>query len=328
MTETERPAAAVLAEAAEAAGYAPSVHNTQPWRWRVAGDILDLHAVRERQLRVADPEGRLLTISCGTALHHALVALATEGWSAEVTPLPDPADADHLARVRLTGRVGVTPEAMRLFQAVRLRHTDRRPVSETPAGEEALAAVERAVRAEGVQSHLLTGDQILELAAAASHADQVETEDEEQVTELAYWIGGDRPEGAGIPDAVIPSRAPETTVPGRDFVRAGTLTVGPGHDRAARYAVIYGPGDEPADWLRAGAAVSAGWLVATEHGVTVLPFSSVVELPTTRRQLREMISNVGYPYLVLRLGTADPETAGPPHTPRLPAAQTIEVVRE
>ncbi|MDQ7904008.1 nitroreductase [Phytohabitans sp. ZYX-F-186] len=325
MSDAERPTAAALAEAAAAAGYAPSVHNTQPWRWRVTDAALDLYAVRERQLRVADPEGRLLTVSCGTALHHALVALSAAGWAAHVTRLPEPADPDLLARVTLTGRTGVTPEAMRLFQAVRVRHTDRRPVSDTAAGAAAIDAIDAAVQGEGLELHLLTRDQILELAAAASHADKVETEDDDQRTELAYWIGGDRPEGSGIPDTAIPSQAPETTVPGRDFVRAGTLTVGPGHDKAAAYAVLYGPGDEPADWLRAGQALSAGWLVATELGVTVLPFSSVIELPATRQTLRGVISGIGYPYLVLRLGTADPDTAGPPHTPRLPVEQTIEV---
>jgi hypothetical protein len=326
MSHADRPAAAVLAEAAAAAGYAPSVHNTQPWRWRVTDEALDLYAVRDRQLHVADPEGRLLTISCGTALDHAEVALSAEGWSTAVRKLPDAADRNHLARITLADRTGVTPEAMRLFQAVRVRHTDRRPVSGTPASEEAIGAIERAVRAKGLHLHLLTRDQTLDLAAAASHADKVETNDEDQRTELAYWIGGDRADGAGVPDAVIPSHAPETTVPGRDFVRAGTLTVGPGHDKAATYAVLYGPGDEPADWLSAGQALSAGWLVATELGVSVLPFSSVIELPGTRQTLRRVISDVGYPYLVLRLGVADPDAAGPPHTPRLPVAQTIEVV--
>jgi len=311
MSTAERPVAAVLAEAAAAAGYAPSVHNTQPWRWRVTADALELFAARERQLRVADPEGRLLTISCGTALHHARTALAAEGWPAAVARLPEPADPDHLARVTVGGRAPVTPEAMRLFQTIRLRRTDRRPVSDTPVGREAIDRVERAVRAEGVSLHVLAADQVLALAAAASYANKAETEDEAQRTELAYWIGGDRPGGAGVPDSVIPGSTPASTVPGRDFVRAGTLAVGPGHDRAATYALLYGPGDEPADWLRAGEALSAGWLAAIEQGVTVLPFSSVIELPSTRAALRRVISDLGHPYLVLRLGRADPDAAGP-----------------
>ena len=123
---------AALAQAARLAGFAPSIHNTQPWRWRVLGKTLELRAERHRQLDVTDPSGRLLTISCGTALHHARLALSAEGWIAAVQRLPDPADADLLARITLTGRADVTPEAVRLVQTVHLRHTDRRPVSETP----------------------------------------------------------------------------------------------------------------------------------------------------------------------------------------------------
>ncbi|WP_173073744.1 hypothetical protein [Phytohabitans rumicis] len=46
--------------------------------------------------------------------------------------------------------------------------------------------------------------------------------------------------------------------------------------------------------------------------------------PATREALRRVISGIGHPYLVLRLGLADPDVAGPPHTPRLPGAQTID----
>jgi hypothetical protein len=65
-----------LAAAARTAGFAPSIHNTQPWRWRVSGPTLELWAVRDRQLAVVDPEGRMLAVSCGAALHHPRVALA------------------------------------------------------------------------------------------------------------------------------------------------------------------------------------------------------------------------------------------------------------
>jgi nitroreductase len=321
---SERSRTAVLAEAAAAAGYAPSVHNTQPWRWHVREEGLDLHADHSRQLQIADPEGRLLTMSCGAALHHVRVALAAEGWAVEVRRLPSPGDPDHLAHVVLTGRTDVTPEAMRHFQAVGLRHTDRRPVGDTAVGFTELDAVRRAAGEEGIDLHIMSPDQVLELAVASAHADQVEVTDPEQRDELAYWVGGSR-SGVGVPDESIPDSPPGTMVPGRDFVRGGSLAVGDGHDRAARYAVLFGSGDEPVDWLRAGEAMSAGWLAATELGMSVLPFSAVIEVPGTREALRGLLSSVGYPYLVLRLGFPDPDHAGPPHTPRLPAEQVIEV---
>ncbi len=325
-TMSDRLESAVLAEAAVAAGYAPSVHNTQPWRWRVSHHGLDLFAERSRQLQVADAQGRLLTMSCGAALHHLRVALAAEGWTAQVHRMPDPADADHVARISLGQRIPVTATAMRLFQAIRMRHTDRRPVSDTPVPAAALDAVRAAVTEEGVDLQVLTADQIIELGSASAHADQIEVMDPQQREELAYWIGGDRAGGTGVPDAVLAANPAQTVVPGRDFVRHGTLQAGQGHDREATYAILLGSGDGPADWLRAGEAMSAGWLAASELGLSVLPFSAVIEVAATRELLRrQLLSGTTYPYLVLRLGSPDPLHPGPPHTPRLPSEQIIEV---
>src|SRR5262245_27427268 len=99
MTET----ATVLHDAAQTAVAAPSIFNTQPWRWQVDHSSLRWWAEHERQLLVADPEGRMLTVSCGVALHHARVAPAAAGHGAVVERLPDPADADLLAEIHLTG---------------------------------------------------------------------------------------------------------------------------------------------------------------------------------------------------------------------------------
>ncbi|HEX6870716.1 MAG TPA: nitroreductase [Micromonosporaceae bacterium] len=320
-----RAESVALAQAARLAGFAPSIHNTQPWRWRVDGPRLDLRAQRDRQLRVTDPDGRLLAISCGTALHHVRVALAAEGWQVDVVRMPDPADPDLLARLTVTGRTDVLPEAMRLLQTMRIRHTDRRPVAGTPPGPDALNAIREAVEGEGARLHVLRPDDVIELAAAADHAQRVEAMDPAWRDELAYWAGGSRADGLGVPDEAIPVQPPATTVPGRDFGRGGSLPVSAGHDRAARYGILYGDDDSLVNWLRGGEALSASWLIATEQDLTLLPLSATVEVTETRQKLRQLISNVGEPYLVLRFGTADPDHAGPPHTPRLPAEQVVEI---
>ena len=96
-----------LANAAALAGYAPSIHNTQPWRWRVSENALDLFAVHSRQLAITDPDGRLAILSCGAALHHVRTALAAEGIGFDVTRLPDPTQPGLLARISLAERTRV-----------------------------------------------------------------------------------------------------------------------------------------------------------------------------------------------------------------------------
>lgn len=322
-----------LAQAARTAGFAPSIHNTQPWRWRVRGALLELRAQRDRQLPVTDPEGRMLTVSCGAALHHARIALAAEGWAAHVDRFPDPDDPDLLARIKLTGTTPVTPAAMRHLQTMRIRRTDRRPVSDVPVPPATLEALRRVCEAEASRLHVLRPGDIVDLAAAADQAQRYEAMDPTWTEELAYWAGGARTDasragGLGVPDDAIPDRRPQTTVPGRDFGHGGALPVGTDHDRAAVYAILYGDEDSPRGWLQGGEALSALWLRAVELDLTVLPLSAAVEVPRTRHVLKHMLAGVGEPYLAVRLGAADPDHAGPPHTPRLPADQVVEVIDE
>src|SRR4051794_15966274 len=82
------PATRVLTRAAMAAGAAPSVFNTQPWRWRIVADTVELRADRGRQLATLDPDGRMLTVSCGAALHHLRTVLDGAGWTHEVAQFP------------------------------------------------------------------------------------------------------------------------------------------------------------------------------------------------------------------------------------------------
>jgi nitroreductase len=318
-------AAQVLAEAAAAAGAAPSIHNSQPWRWRVRPDGLDLYAERSRQLAATDPDGRMLTVSCGVALHHARVALAAEGWEAVVDRLPDPAQPDLLARITLAGRIPVSPEAMRRYQSIQLRHTDRRPVTRESVPRASLDVLAKAASGESAHLHVLRGEQVDDLAVAVANAATVDADDLAIQAELDRWTGGPRGAGIGIPDEAIPAQTPQTDVPGRAFAHPGSLAIGGEYDRAAAYAILYGDTDDPAGWLRGGEALSAVWLTALELGVGVLPISEVVEMPASRQTLRRTLSFFGWPYLAMRLGIPDPDHPGPAPTPRLPAGQTVDL---
>lgn len=315
----------VLAAAAISAGAAPSIHNTQPWHWRIHDGVADLYAVPARQLLASDPERRMLLVSCGAALDHACVGLAAEGVSIDVVRFPQPANPDLLATVSVTGRIPVTPAAIRLVQTIAIRHTDRRPLLDEPLTPSAVTALRDAVAASGAGIDVLNRDQVIELAAAIARSQADEMSDDEVRAELHTWTGGQHPLGTGVPDSVIPDRPLQTTVPSRDFGHVGALPVATTHDAAASYAILYGVDDDPRAWLRAGEALSALWLAATEWSVAVLPLSAAVETAHARHALRRILSGVGYPYLAVRLGIADPQQGSITRTPRLPASETVDV---
>ncbi|WP_187406084.1 hypothetical protein [Microbispora triticiradicis] len=89
-----------------ATGQAPSVLNTQPWRLRaVRSEFAELLADPDRRLRVSDPRGRSLHVSCGAALFNLRLALRTDGHRPLVWLLPNTA-----AEPRLLAAVRVSPD--------------------------------------------------------------------------------------------------------------------------------------------------------------------------------------------------------------------------
>ena len=63
-----------------AAAAAPSIHNTQPWRFRIVGDdLMEVHSDPDRVLWVADARGRALHLSCGAALFNLRLAIRATG---------------------------------------------------------------------------------------------------------------------------------------------------------------------------------------------------------------------------------------------------------
>jgi len=91
------------------AARAPSVHNSQPWQFRVRGTDLELHADPRRMLPQVDPDGREMLISCGAALYGLRLGLRRLGYRAEVEVLPDPAQPGLLARVSPGARERTAP---------------------------------------------------------------------------------------------------------------------------------------------------------------------------------------------------------------------------
>jgi nitroreductase len=310
-----------LADAIASAGYAPSIHNTQPWRWWcLDDDTVNLYLERSRVRSVTDPDLRQAILSCGAALHHVRTTLAAEGWRAAVTRMPDPADQDHFAHVRVEQSAPPDRAAVRHVRTIALRHTNRRPVTGAPVGREDLRAITTSVQAEGAWLHLLRPDQVPELAAAAGQAQHTDEGQPEWLAELAYWTDAAVLARTTIPYAVA-QHSPPTTVAGHD---ADDPPISARRDRSALFAILYGRSDEPRDWLRAGEALSAGWLTATERGISVLPLSAPVEVPAARDTMRRFLSYLNHPFLVLRLGTVDAADADAPHTPRLPTDQIIQ----
>ena len=117
----------VITGAMKLAVRAPSLHNSQPWRWVADGGVLELFADPTRIGRSTDSTGREVLISCGAVLDHFCVAMAAAGWEALIDRFPNPNNHDHLATVDFRRMEFVTDAHRARAEAIRHRQTDGFP---------------------------------------------------------------------------------------------------------------------------------------------------------------------------------------------------------
>jgi Nitroreductase family len=295
-----------------AAVLSPSVHNTQPWRFTARGQQISLCADAERQLRVADPEGREMMISCGAALFTTRLALRSLGYLPETCLLPDPGQPLLVARVSWQQRAACTEFEQQLFGQVRQRRTHRGGFDLVPLPPGLLAALRQGAARYGAMLRIVADDgRRAALAAAVETAEHAQQLQSERVRELARWApapGSARADG--VPPTSYPARAEHTDpdFPGRDFAHGRgwglpPLATTPRFRSAGVVAVLTTADDSPADWVNAGQALQRILLTASAYGAAVALHTQPLEFGHLRESIRTQISDGGYPQLVLRLGT-------------------------
>ncbi len=292
--------------------WAPSVHNTQPWRFTVGGGPqISLHADASRRLAVADPDGREMMISCGAALFTVRLALRALGYVPETRVLPDPAQPALVARVSWRDRAPADEFERRLSGHVLTRRTHRGAFDPDPLPPDTLAGLRAAAAREGAALRIVADDgRRAALAAAVETAEHELSRDGERLRELARWAPA--PGSAcrdGVPATSYPARAERTrpNFPGRDFARGHGWGVPPlspatSHRAAGVAGLLTTAADGPADWVNAGQALQRILLTASTCGAAVALHSQPLELPWLREFIRTQLSDGACPHLVLRIG--------------------------
>lgn len=321
---TVLPDVATLRHAIQYAVRAPSVYNSQPWRWRIGPDGVDLFADQGRHLLTIDPDGRDLLLSCGAALHHLVVALAGLGRATRVDRFPDPEDSEHLARVTpLDSRPA--SDAVQLAAAITRRHTDRRRFGARPVDTALLDVLVGRAAGCGADLHVVAGDARTQLMGLITASATLQRQQAGYAAELARWTGRYAAAGDGIRSDTVASGTGASgvgrpgEVPMRPFPHAG-LAQSPHsfeHEDASVLMVLSSRTGDRLGALRAGEAISAVLLAGTDLGLSSTPLSQPLEVASTRAAISEHI--VGpqlFPQIVLRVGWAHPGSPEPTPTSR------------
>jgi len=328
MTEpTRHDAARTMTEQADyligSAVRAPSLHNTQPWRFTVSGHAVELYADTGRQLLV-DPDGREMLISCGAALFGLRLAVRSLGHRPEVELLAGPTGRRPLARVSLGPAAPMTGAERKMLHAVPHRHTHRGPFAAEPLPAGLFAQLQDDARAEGATlTEIEPGPARAELMALVTASARRQDRDPQSRAETRWWSHAANSRARdGVPAHAFPTAPGRTAgrLPQRDFDLGRDVGWLPtGGPAPPVTAVLSTPGDGEEDWLHAGQALHRLLLHAASQWVFASLNTQPLEDVETRALVRDRLAQPGSPQMLLALGVS--RTAQP--TARRPAADLI-----
>ncbi|MBK9033103.1 MAG: nitroreductase family protein [Myxococcales bacterium] len=302
----------ILRGAVACAIRAPSSHNTQPWRFRRRGEVLELWLDRTRHLEIVDPLRRQLVISCGCALYNARVAIRAEGFIDKVVLQPRPDEPDLVAELRLGLPREATNDDRDLVAAIPRRHTNRRPFLDRPVGAETAEVLAHASRAERTRMFRLSPQRKQEMAALVAECDRRRFADPAYRAQVGEWlVPGGRLRKDGIPFAEKEygtstwfgmKRALATPGLGEHVAALeGARVMG-----APMVAVLATQADEDIDWIDCGQALEAVLLRATHLGLAAAFVDQLLEYEDLHEQVKAMIGTELIPQMVVRLGYTPP----------------------
>jgi nitroreductase len=234
----------------EAATFAPSSGNAQPWRFYYENRVLVLARDARRGGDFLDVEGTATQVALGAAVESLVLEAHAEGLAALVN-LVERADApDVVATFQFAPKDTGAPDEPAAFDAlrdfVRLRGTERRARERHAIGRGTLDAIADAGASAGTHVALLTSDVDLALLGALLGAvGRVRLSSPIAQRDGRAWGGG-----AGLEDRA------------RRAVRSASAAI-----------LVSTPTHAPRGWTAGGRAVQRAWLTATMLGLAVQPMT-------------------------------------------------------
>ncbi|MFQ3684675.1 Acg family FMN-binding oxidoreductase [Roseiflexus sp.] len=311
-----------LRELIRYATLAANGHNTQPWKFAIRQDAVEIHPDYSRRLPVVDPENRELWISLGCALENLLVAARATGYSAEVT-YPDGA---NVIRVRLAPD---TPQAGPLFDAIPRRQTTRSVYDGRAVPSADLDRVQSVPLEPGVTLRFLVTPAEMETVLAYVNAGNLQQyADKAFVAELIHWLRFNKREAMTRLDGLYSRCSSNPEAPrwlGR-MVVGGTKPQEQADADAKKLrsssgaVVVASVTDDRAAWVRTGQVYERLALQMTALDIKSALLNQPIEVAALRGQFQSALGlGASLPQLLVRFGYA----SDLPRSLRRPVAQVL-----
>lgn len=295
---------------------APSIHNSQPWRFHVVEGGVEVWADRRRQLRRIDPRGRQLVVSVGAAVEFTVLALRAEGFDVDCRVLPDATEPDLIARITAIRPRTVDPVTRALVHAMSRRATYREAFERRPVPEGVISAIRESAHVAGCGTLQVRDEHAPDLAVLLERAEADEVADAEYRTELEHWRTSGVAAVDGVPDSALSHQKTRASrIPLRHFDTDSLAPSEPDEVDDPVLLLVTTTSDEPADWIQAGRALARVLLTATTLGVQSSPVTQSLDDDGYRRRTAAVAGALGHAQIMLRLGYGIASLSSPT-TPR------------
>lgn len=316
----------VVKRAVQLACRAPSVHNSQPWRWVAEGAGLHLFVDRCRWVHSADRSGREAIISCGAVLDHLRVAMVAAGWQAHIERFPNPNNRDHLASLEFSPLEFVTDAQRNRTEAILQRRTDRLPLGRPTYWASFEPVLRSSVDESVAMLDVLSDDVRPQLVEASQLTEALRRDDASYHAELQWWTSPFALSEGVPPDALASDSERQRVDVARDFpARSRTERRADVAADWSKVLVLSTAEDTRTDVLRCGEALSTVLLECTMAGMATCTLTHLIELRDSRDIVRRLIGEHREPQALIRVGIAPPMEDLPAATPRRPLDDVLEI---
>jgi len=269
----------------------------------------------EAALPANDPCDRELTISCGCALMNLRVAAAHDGLEVSCDITADDSDEDLLVVISFNPADAASLPGAELFNSIEERRTCRKRFEPDDVPAVVLDALAAGASEEGCWLEVIQSEENrLACAALVAEGDSMQWSNPGWRQELASWMHpGREGDGLTVPGIIAPiAQAVVRTFDMGNGVGAKDRQLA---DESPVLAVVGSAGDTVSDWLAAGQALQKVLLTAHSRGLQASYLNQPIQLESLRPQLQNLLTQAGFPQILLRLGFAENDIDATPRRP-------------
>lgn len=288
---------------------APSSHNTQPWKFRISQDQIEVFADESRWLKIADADKREMYLSVGCALENLLIAAVNFGFSVQTDYFPINGNEELVVRITLD-QIYKLKSKNDLIEFIPYRSTFHETFSDKEIPQEILNNIENCCVEEGINISLTNDENIREKVddlIARSDAEQFSNPEFRE--ELAYWIG----QGV-FGHSWLMSQIGNLAVA---YLNLGSSTAKSDVKvlrSASHLGLLSSVKNDRISQVKTGQIFERIYLTARKYNLGVRPMSQIVEVPECREKLKKLIpTSDDFPQQPFLLGFAEFSES---HTPR------------